>query len=1117
LPLTSGVKVVHVSSCVDIVNTCSFPIDVYVEATQALSRETISKSFIGKSQGRKSVRQSQAVRKDGRMTKLSPFLGVPIDSLKTYFSQWSTFDQCNLSLSISPEIGAKMSLLGAMSVEFGKAQLRDSALISQSFDVTCRNSRAGSPGSDPFVIQAKVLVCLVDDVPYMQVTLAPRALIRNRIPLSMSIRTPMPHTYSENMFQEADKPYSVHHLDPGKCVEIFTPGESLGISLRCTDNPVAGNPTDWMQDGWISLPLVSSFRLPEPVSVYLPFPSGHLYDSTPRRGGTEVVIADKRSPHWITTLNQIKQANEAVEVSADIDDGDWREYTIGICYYAVDHTGEILFEEEELRPQSSQADARRSVSIPHRSNSGQVVPIGAYRSESHQGRITLLPPAQVPIRLLHLTMEGESGYQRSASFLVEDIAISDGGVESSNIPWESGDASGFYAYRRLIDPFQSEIHIIPAYVVYNGSKVHTVRVKQPGYGELSVLPGKIAPLQYHPNRRLAISIEYEDFGATTAPMNVDIAALRFSVVRASDGTPIGSVAIETVVGAADSRWVVKLSDLHIGSSQIIKAKEHSIFENDLLRFRIQWTELRISLSESCHAFATQDAQDMQKARFRLPKLPFNNLAARNPSETQATGASGSRSVCTLLFHRFTVDWQRVFKDTPNTIGAAGPGMLRGKASPERSQISLIVHNVQLRDDTDGSKYPVVFDATTDASMFDLCIRTRGPFTAEMIDVNLIDLKLSVRDGKTRPVSVNLSENFVWKLLDLANRITVAASEVGGYEIKLTYDEDHGGYTASISDHKASYIEDESKYTPPSSNVIYDFEFVRVSPVVLVVSFDRRPDKSRYRKKHNTRGANLMNYFTRQLKFKIDHAELKFGAFQASNIRGGSDRLLELLSTAYASRLKFKVVSILSATSFRDWKTIASRQEGDDQYLEGDVMRVAGNLAGRSANFILKKTSAGLGKGIQMATSRMGDGIESAAGAIGAQSLGSGVNNIVSGVGQGVGDTLSGIGSGAGKVLKGAGKGTGQVFGGMTGGVTHVGKGIARGLQGDARGFRQGMSDGVTSVGKGTLDGVSAAVGGAAEGVATLGKGLFSGVKSIGKGFGGAVTGKPKERKGKDHR
>lgn len=1123
------------SSSVDIVNKSSIPFKVSVASKKTISCEpTALTGFVGMSLSRQrnatAARQSSRVRRDGRMTKPSSLLGVPIANLGELHSDWAISEKCTLNLSISPEIegrtGASGRCEGGVQVKLARTMFQTSiSTITSSFDVTCRSHGVEGNRAETFVAQVEVVASLVSGLPHLELRISPRALITNTLPLSMSLRTPMPHTFSENHVPRGEgNEFDIHDLAPGDYVEVFTPGPSVAISLRYTDNPVAGNPTDWMEGGWADLALVSEFRLTEPFYVYLPFPSGSTTEVVPRRGGTEVVIAQRLSPQWDPAPYQAEAGNDPIEVSAEADSDDWRNYLIGINHYAVDHTGEVLFEDAESSS-SSMSHMRRSLSAPARSHSGQttLTPLGAYRSERHHGRITLLPLGKKKIRMLHLTMEGEAGYSISAPFLVDDIAICEGGVEATNIPWETGDESGFFAYRRLTDNFQSEIHIIPAYVVYNGSTDHTVRIKQPGRGEVTVLPGKIAQLYSHPNTRLAISVEYEGFGARTAPMNVDTAALRFAVVRSLEGMPVGSVAIETVVGAQDSRLVVKLSDLKLGASQIAKPKEHSIIENDLIRFRVQWTELRITLSEVMRMESLADHGRLKDSKMARPQSqiiassqlvkPDRRLAAsyqrsdrdRNP----AKDVYQTNPVCTILFYRFTVDWQRVFKEDQGVQSMNQRS--RGKISPERSQISFIVHNVQLRDETSGSKYPVVFDSTTEASFFDLCIRTRGPLSAELINVGLVDIKLSYIDGKARPIIINLSEDFVWKLLDLANRISEAANEFTGQYITLSYDEDHEGYTVSLSDQKASFIEDESKYTPPSSTTLYDFENVQVSPFLLNFSFDRTPQKSRYERKKHVRGAHLVNYFTRQFKFKIDGADLRFGTFHASNIKGGSDRLIELLSTAYISRLKFKMISLLSAASLQDWKHLSSRQEGDDEYLEGDIMRVTGNLAGRSANYILKKAGAGIGQGIRRATDTVGNGFENAASAVGARGLGSGVNNVVSGVGQGVGETVSGIGTGAGKVLKGTGQGIGQVFGGISGGALHIGKGIGKGLQGDGSGFRSSMSAGVTTVGRGMGDGVGSVVGGAADGVATLGKGLFSGVKSIGKGFGSAVTGKPKKK------
>tara|TARA_B110001452_G_scaffold128896_1_gene107119 strand:+ start:70 stop:396 length:327 start_codon:yes stop_codon:yes gene_type:complete len=106
-------------------------------------------------------------------------------------------------------------------------------------------------------------------------------------------------------------------------------------------------------------------------------------------------------------------------------------------------------------------------------------------------------------------------------------------------------------------------------------------------------------------------------------------------------------------------------------------------------------------------------------------------------------------------------------------------------------------------------------------------------------------------------------------------------------------------------------------------------------------------------------------------------------------------------------MKFKVVSLLSAASLQDWRYLAARDDGDDEYVEGDILRATGNLAGKSAGLLFKTVGRGVGGGLIRATSYMGEGIENGTSKIGARRFGTGVSSVVTGMGHGVGDTVSG--------------------------------------------------------------------------------------------------------------
>ena len=153
-------------------------------------------------------------------------------------------------------------------------------------------------------------------------------------------------------------------------------------------------------------------------------------------------------------------------------------------------------------------------------------------------------------------------------------------------------------------------------------------------------------------------------------------------------------------------------------------------------------------------------------------------------------------VMAMIFSRFTIDFQRVFKDRENNRGISSDG-----ASLQRSQISVIVHNIQIKDLTPNSHYPMVFDCNSDRSVFDLCIRLRGPLSADMLKVDLFDLNLAHENGNSEKMSFTTSEDYVWRILDLVNRILAASGEVSGFTLKYENDEnDNAEPLENLLDH-----------------------------------------------------------------------------------------------------------------------------------------------------------------------------------------------------------------------------------------------------------------------------------------------------------------------------
>lgn len=677
--------------------SCSFmPLSISVAGNNKISP-------VGTCYSRKS---RTLMEKNPLSSRYSKNFGVPSSLLKSFRSDWQSTGSSKLSLLVTPKVEhmpAEWKFEGVIHISLNQAmfQQQQKSLV-KSFELTCRPTFDGSGDSSPethlhpLVIQVVVVVELAAEYfPVVNIMIHPRAIIENKLPVPVSIRTPMPNALSKYQPQVDTGKESLHTLDTNESMEIFTPGPSIAITAKCADKAVAGASSDWMS-GWVDLPLVPQFRLPEPLKCEFPFVR-RTDDPLSLSGarGSEFFIVEgsteqTESSLESSTLAQSPTHNRAsegggIEVAAPSSatgaDEEWRRFVVTVCNYAVDHTGDILFEQVESSTRGSYRRSMTDTESGRRStvSSNQVsVPFGAYGSSRYRGRVTLLPASNVMIRLLHLTMEGEEGMRKSSPFRIDDVSISEGGVDSTPLKWEDGTPSGYFAYRSLLNSYQSEIHIVPEFVVFNGSKMHHMRVKQPGGYETVVEPGKIAPLRTHSSETATIAVELFDLGARTALIRVDSLGLRVAVARSQDGAPMGSIAVQTVVGAGDSRLVVKLGEMKCAALETAP-KDHtnsSTFANDFFRFRVQWSELRITLDEG-RPIAEKNQAFFESAmdRIREAALPpssprpgvMGGISAPSPEtwvEARARVSSGGvnqdssaeertgDAVCTILFHRY---------------------------------------------------------------------------------------------------------------------------------------------------------------------------------------------------------------------------------------------------------------------------------------------------------------------------------------------------------------------------------------------------------------------------------------------------------------------------------
>jgi hypothetical protein len=132
--------------------------------------------------------------------------------------------------------------------------------------------------------------------------------------------------------------------------------------------------------------------------------------------------------------------------------------------------------------------------------------------------------------------------------------MGEGGVDSTPIYWENKRPTGYFAYRTIMNEHQSEIHIVPEYIVFNGSN-DVVLVKERRNPEIIVEAGKVGQLRVDSREQgLEISLNFIEMEFQSDFVRVDKLGLKVVILNSKAGFPIGSVCIQTVIDTQVSYW-----------------------------------------------------------------------------------------------------------------------------------------------------------------------------------------------------------------------------------------------------------------------------------------------------------------------------------------------------------------------------------------------------------------------------------------------------------------------------------------------------------------------------------------------------------------------------------
>ena len=339
-----------------------------------------------------------------------PSLGVPIDTLLSLND--SSSRTTGITLLIKPIINSEEDdsiekVFNGDSVEgrWGVVALPPPYALKQlagkidegvtKYDVLCGDSN--NRDDEPFVVQVRVDVKLIDNEPFVKIFLHPRLTLENLLPVGIFFRTPMSYTFDHfGLPGENGRNETIHHLMPNHVVNVFTPGSKIALSLKLADAPDDGGLTTWIGGSgeWLSIPLSNAGKEKSNVaaSCLLPFidaPGGHAIE-----------IIEEES----VVSETFQEVYKLFVRSKNI---------------AIDHTGEFLF----IQSTSNSYAHRKSGSVPKNSYD----PWSSFSSRTSTKRLTLLPDNSSP-----MFMRKQSGgiSRQSPVFEVEDIVVGGGGLES---------------------------------------------------------------------------------------------------------------------------------------------------------------------------------------------------------------------------------------------------------------------------------------------------------------------------------------------------------------------------------------------------------------------------------------------------------------------------------------------------------------------------------------------------------------------------------------------------------------------------------------------------------------------------------------------------------------
>ena len=610
-------------------------------------------------------------------------LSVPMHLLRVYDSLDSGNSQNNagFALFISPgtpvhsvketfEGGEGEDVWGAIALP-SPASLRQMAIESDVMvmPISCSaiNKPGASRGQGAFSCQVSIVVKMFDNECLVDIFVQPRAVLINSLCAKIEVRTPMPYTLSERGGREEEEfvGQTVHVLEVGERVEIFTPSRSIAVSARISEDCVAGGVTDWVEGEWIDIALDGDRARKGSIMGGI---SGEPEGEEEGEEGGEAEGWRSQFPFFEGGGGNefvMKEERGGLGLGKGGGMGAVKGFRFVNVNSVNDHTGEVLF--------------CVYAGVPGAPN---ISPMSAFKRPNELFNRSFLPGADTKIQLVKYGGGGD--VVASLPFCVNDLNItSSGGLDSSRIVWENGRVnSGYFAYRELTGEGVGDIvHVIPELKVFNDAGFGCV-VSEPGGAEQKfLLEGDDVNMRVGSGRGLVVVIDAEGGRGRAGPVRIDDIGTKIVSLKDEFGNVVGGVRIHTMGGGRFARLVARVTSMGGGDGrmgeitlgELGEAAEDvggDIMAKDVVRFKVVMRGASITLKDSRKLRLGEEEEDEEEEEgvgggdaaidlFAL--MPPKPPAAKQKKKKAKREGLSYLTVAEVHVGDVTADYRKVFK------------------------------------------------------------------------------------------------------------------------------------------------------------------------------------------------------------------------------------------------------------------------------------------------------------------------------------------------------------------------------------------------------------------------------------------------------------------------